>query len=74
VIKPTETTETTGALTLTLILRTLAGIALVALGLWVVSGAGPQLPLPAPYGRHAGWVAVAVGVWLIPFLRRNKRS
>jgi hypothetical protein len=74
VIKSTETTDARGALPLTLILRTLAGIVLVALGLWFVSGAGPQLPLPAPYGKHAGWVAVAVGVWLIPFLRRNKRS
>jgi hypothetical protein len=57
-----------------MLLRTIAGCALVALGLWMVSGAGPQLPLPAPYGKHAGWLAVAAGIWTIPFLRRAKRS
>ena len=54
-----------------LIARSLAGVALVALGAWLLTGHGPDLGDPKTH-RLAGWVAVAAGVWLIPFLRRSR--
>jgi hypothetical protein len=55
------------------VLRMAAGIALIALGLWTVSDAGPQFGSKLAK-QGAGWLTVAAGVWAIPFLRRQRRK
>ncbi len=69
-----------GKLNVPFVLRSAVGVALVALGAWMISGLGPQI---GPHfgsksnGNLLGWSSLAAGVWLIPFLRRsrtNKRS
>ena len=65
-----------GQLNVPFALRSAAGVALIAVGLWILSDYGPQFP--ATYWKHtAGFVTIAAGVWIAPFLRRtktNKRS
>jgi thiol:disulfide interchange protein len=51
-------------------LRTLLGGVMLALGLWFLSGYAPQLGTPHNT-KLAGWLAIAAGVWLVPFLKRN---
>jgi hypothetical protein len=57
---------------LPVLLRTAVGLILVAFGLWFVSDMGPKFSNTLV--KHAGWFAVAGGIWLIPFVRRHKRS
>lgn len=65
-----------GQLNVPFVLRSVAGVALIAVGLWILSNYGPQFP--TAYWKHTtGFATVAAGVWIAPFLRRtktNKRS
>ncbi len=49
-------------------LRTILGGIMLALGLWFLSGYAPELGTPHNT-KLAGWLSIAVGVWLIPFLK-----
>ena len=53
------------------IARSLAGAALIALGAASLAGYGPTLGDPQLH-KIASWVAIAAGIWLIPFLRARR--